>query len=62
MGSASRFSPIARATPLRSFDVMPDGRVIAVIGATQAGSGRGAPHVQVVLNWTEELKQRVPLK
>ena len=47
-----------------AFDVMPDGkRFIAVVGAGQAASGLpAAAQIQFVLNWSEELKQRVPTK
>jgi eukaryotic-like serine/threonine-protein kinase len=47
-----------------AFDVMPDGkRFIAVVGGGQRASGPPAtPQIQFVLNWFEELKQRVPTK
>ena len=49
------------ATP---WDIHPDGKrflMIKLPGATT--SGGGGPHkINVVLNWTEELKQRVPVK
>jgi hypothetical protein len=41
----------------RNFDIMPDGRVIGVI---EAGERQSEMHV--VLNWLEELKQRVPAR
>jgi hypothetical protein len=41
----------------RNFDIMPDGRVIGVIEA-----GERQSEVHVVLNWLEELKQRVPAR
>ena len=46
-------------TSQRNYDVMPDGRILGVVsaGLTQAA---GAQPIQIVLNWFEELKQRVP--
>jgi serine/threonine-protein kinase len=41
----------------RNFDLLPDGRFIGVVEA-----GDTQPQLQVVLNWLEELKQRVPVK
>ena len=47
----------------RSFDFLPDGRIIGV--GTAVPSAGGAPsqsEMRVVLNWFEELKARVPVK
>ena len=45
---------------------MHDGRFLALAapGQTETGtsSGQAAPEVRLVLNWFEELKQRVPIK
>ena len=48
----------------RNYDVTPDGtRLIRVIDAGQTQSGTpAAPQIQVVLNWFEELKARVPTR
>jgi Tol biopolymer transport system component len=50
----------------RQFDLMPDGRFLALAapGQAETGSAAGplAPEVRLVLNWFEELKQRVPIK
>ena len=60
--------------PQANYDVMPDGRFIVVtaadrepqgpkvteVGQTSRGAGRQA--INVVLNWIEELKQRVPTR
>lgn len=44
----------------RSFDVLPDGRLIGVV--TRYESGRSIySDLRVVLNWLEELRQRVPV-
>jgi hypothetical protein len=44
----------------RNEDVMPDGRLLGVIyaGSTQSAS-LGTPQVAVVLNWFDELRERV---
>jgi serine/threonine protein kinase len=48
----------------RNYDITPDGkRFISVAAAGQTESGGSAtPQIQVVLNWFEDLKQRVPTK
>ena len=51
----------------RQYDIMPDGqKFVGIIGAGTAGStetgAHAAPLIQVVLNWFEELKARVPTK
>jgi hypothetical protein len=51
-------------TTIRNYDVSADGkRFIGVIasGVTDSGTPR-VSQIHVVLNWQEELKQRVPLK
>jgi Tol biopolymer transport system component len=53
-----RFGGAGPTTP-RPFDVTPDGKIIAPLDTTQTQSG---PQIQVVLNWFEELKQRVPTR
>jgi hypothetical protein len=42
----------------RSFDLLPDGRLIGVVTRTDAGRSLYS-ELRVVLNWQEELKQRV---
>jgi len=49
---------------VRSYDLLPDGKhFIGTIpaGQAQTSSGGSPPHIQVVLNWFEDLKQRVPV-
>jgi serine/threonine-protein kinase len=48
----------------RNYDITPDGqRFIGVIDPAQGQVGTAAaPQINVVLNWLEELKQRVPVK
>ncbi len=43
----------------RAHDLLPDGRFIGVISETDT-SALVAPELRIVLNWFEELKQRVP--
>jgi len=45
----------------RSYDILPDGRLLGVVPAGQSRP-LGAPQIQVVLNWFEDLKQRVPVR
>ncbi|MBI3400335.1 MAG: serine/threonine-protein kinase [Acidobacteria bacterium] len=56
------FSVSATGAP-RNYDVAPDGRIVGVLdsGLTQSGA-LVTPQIQVVLNWFEELKARVPTK
>ena len=55
-----------RALPVapRNHDIAPDGKhFIAVADAAPNGSAAPtAPQIRVVINWFEELKQRVPTK
>jgi Tol biopolymer transport system component len=44
----------------RAFDILPDGRFIGLIGS--GSDTLAAIELRLVLNWFEELKQRVPAK
>jgi Tol biopolymer transport system component len=47
----------------RNHDVLPDGRIITVVAVGgQSQLAQANPQIHVVLNWFEELKQRVPVK
>ena len=47
----------------RPFDMAPDGAIIGTVESEQTSSGAlAAPRIEVVLNWFEELKARVPAK
>jgi hypothetical protein len=47
----------------RQYDVLPDGRLLGRITGNQSAAGAPiAEQIHVVLNWFEELKQRVPVK
>ena len=45
----------------RGYDVLPDGRFLSVSQQESPGGPAGS-ELRVVLNWFEELKQRVPTK
>jgi serine/threonine-protein kinase len=50
-------------TPVRNYDLLPDGRFIFLASPpNQTGPPAANPSIQVVVNWAEELKQRVPTK
>jgi hypothetical protein len=50
------------APPMRNFDVTPDGqRFLMVFPAEQTGEP-GRPTINIVENWTEELKRIVPIE
>jgi hypothetical protein len=44
-----------------NYDYLPDGRVVGIGSPLQITTAT-APLIQVVLNWFEDLKQRVPAK
>jgi eukaryotic-like serine/threonine-protein kinase len=46
----------------RRYDIAPDGRILGIVLAGQTPGATAAPEIQVVLNWLEELKARVPTK
>ena len=46
----------------RAWDILPDGRFIGITSATEDAVRGSSPEMHVVLNWLEELKQRVPTR
>jgi hypothetical protein len=55
----------SRGYDLRAFDISPDGKRFLMIKDTEATEQKSAaapPSMIVVLNWHEELKQRVPIR
>jgi len=54
-----RFGLAPPASP-RPYDVLPDGRIVAVSAAGEGAPGAG--ELRVVLGWFEELKAKVPVK
>jgi Tol biopolymer transport system component len=61
LGPTLTFSGAVNA---RNYDFTPDGRRIGIIPVRDDASSSPPErqHIQVVLNWTEELKQRVPTR
>ena len=57
------FAGVAVVPANRNFDVLPDGeRFVVVLPADQPNNPEGPqPRLHVVLNWFEELKERVPV-
>ena len=55
---------VAGPAGARNYDITPDGkRFIVVLNANQAQSeNRTTQQIQIVTNWFEELKQRIPLR
>lgn len=51
---------VSSPTTPRAFDILPDGRIVGIGTVGQNQSGSGPAQIQVVLNWFEELKARVP--
>jgi serine/threonine-protein kinase len=48
---------------IRNYDIAPDGRLVGILAGQQLSSGVTPPQeIRVVLNWFEELKQKVPVK
>ena len=45
----------------RAWDILPDGRLIGITSTTEDAVRGTSPEMRVVLNWLEELKQRVPV-
>jgi serine/threonine-protein kinase len=55
--------PTSPASQRRAYDITPGGRFVRLFPAGQTESGSfAARQIQVVLNWFEELKTRVPAK
>jgi serine/threonine-protein kinase len=46
---------------VRNHDILPDGRFLGVVSVQQEQGGTSTNRINVVLNWFEELKQRVPV-
>jgi serine/threonine-protein kinase len=49
-------------TPTRNYDVLADGRFIFLASPSNQAAPAANSQIQIVLNWFEELKQRVPSK
>jgi hypothetical protein len=55
-----RAFPVASPNTPRPFDITPDGKVLSIITPGQTQTGTGLQQIQVVLNWSVELKAHVP--
>jgi eukaryotic-like serine/threonine-protein kinase len=51
---------VSSPTTPRTFDILPDGRIVGIGPVGQSSSGSGPAQIHVVLNWFTELQQRVP--
>ena len=45
----------------RAWDILPDGRFIGIVSGAEEATRSSGPELRLVLNWFEELKQRVPV-
>lgn len=63
-GAVTRFRATVTGDKLsaspRMFDMLPDGRLIGVVSRNDPGARDTFGDVRVVLNWSEELNERVP--
>jgi hypothetical protein len=61
-GNAAKVFDTTYAMPrrFRSYDVSPDGERFLLIKEGPTDTNAPPPRIDVVLNWIEELKQRVP--
>jgi hypothetical protein len=49
------------SSDFRDYDIMPDGKFLSSVPAAEENASSGE-QIHVVLNWFEELRQRVPIK
>ena len=49
------------ASEPRAWDILPDGRFIGITSTTEDAARGSSSEMRLVLNWFEELKQRVPV-
>ena len=61
---ATAFTQGIRFSDVRNYDITPAGTFVALVDPRErdVSATSAAPEIQVVLNWFEELKQRVPVK
>ena len=52
--------PFGHAQPVRSYDIAPDGQRFVMSSAPQV-EAQPVTRINIVLNWIEELKARVPI-
>jgi len=53
---------LVRSNQTRSYDISPDGRRFLMVEPIDTLSPPPVTHLNVVLNWTEDLKQKVPTR
>jgi hypothetical protein len=58
---AEKSDGYSSTTPIRSWDATPDGQRFMVT-RDEESKDKPVTDLQIVLNWTEELKRRVPAK
>jgi WD40-like Beta Propeller Repeat len=51
-----------RISNSRSYDITPDGKQFIVVTPERLGDKPPPPQINVAVNWTEELKQRLPTR
>ena len=63
MPIASEGAEVAGPVPGRNYDITPDGKqfLVVVPASSTQSEPRQTQQINVVLNWFEELKQRVPV-
>ena len=54
--------PDSRSSEVRDYDILPDGRFIGFVAGQDTSGNAGEPEIRLVLNWFEELRQRVPVR
>jgi hypothetical protein len=56
------YENIAPGNPLANYDVTPDGQRFLMVRATGADDEAGSPRpeIHIVLDWFDELRERVP--
>lgn len=52
--------PFGDAGPTRGYDVAPDGRFVTTVSTDERHEDQPVTRLNIVLNWFEELKERVP--
>src|SRR5262249_25220183 len=57
-----RFANTAVTTLPRNYDITPDGKLIGVIPGDSTQGVAPGPQIQVVLNWFEDVKQKMSSK
>jgi dipeptidyl aminopeptidase/acylaminoacyl peptidase len=59
---AARFANLVRFSLPRNFDITPDGKLLGTVPSNQSGLPPAGSQIQVVLNWFEDVKQKMSSK